>query len=1755
MSQTIDNKVVSMSFDNKDFESNVATTLSTLDKLKQKLNFSDASKGFSNITSAAKDVDLSSIDEGTRTTSKAFLALEVAAINAMSNMITKATSTGASIVKALSIDGVIDGYKEYELKLDSVQTILANTQSKGTTMDDVTNALQNLNTYADKTIYNFGQMTRNIGTFTAAGVDLETSVSSIKGIANLAAVSGSNATQASTAMYQLSQALAAGRVSLMDWNSVVNAGMGGELFQNALKRTARNLGEPVDEAIEKYGSFRDSLTQGEWLTTEVLTETLSQLAGAYSEKDLLAKGYTQSEVQDIMKLADTAVDAATKVKTLSQLIDTTKEAVGSGWAESWELIVGNFDEAKELFTGISDTINDAIAKSADYRNAVLTGWKDLGGRADLIDSLKNAFEGLMSVVTPIKEAFQDIFPPITTQNLLDFTSGLKDLTSKMKLSNDSSVKLKTTFKGLFSILDIGKQAITAVLKPLYEFVTGGTVGSIGNAILTITAGFGKFFIKLNEGIKTGKKFSAVSDLISSALDGVGSAVSFVAKIISGLKDVFSGIGDIVESGISALANGINSVLDWLREHITASDILAGLTGGAFLSLSSDISALIAPITEKLTDMFDTSIKSVKYSTKTLKSSITDLLNGLHDALTSFMQGMKVGSIVAIAAAVMVLAQAVKILADIKDPGAAVTALTGLMTIMFALNSALTAISVATRSFGSVLPILAVAAAVKVLADAVEQLSSIDVLGLVKGLVSLAVTLKLLSAAVKSISKVSGSTLETSASLVALAVAVKIMAGAIEDLSTLDAVGVIGALVAIGLVLAEMVVVTKALSKIDDGSLKNAAAVVLLAHSLNEIADAISELAGFEWGELQNAVIAIGLVLGEIVAVLAIMNTIKDLNGIKGAATILIAVHSLNEIADALVELSGLTMDEVTAALVGLGGALTEVGVVAGVLGELAGMKGLLGAATLVVAVQGLGEIADALVAIGGLTMDEVMVALVGLFEALTIVGGMSAVLGTLAPVAAIVGAGAIFIAVQGLQDLANALQKFGSMTWDEVQVGISGMILALGALAAGSFLNTLSLLGSISISVVAESLGTLAESVQKWSGVTLPENLGAQLTSLAGGLLPFTADVFAAGAISILAEPLGTLAESVQKWSGVTLPENLGTQLAGLALGITAFTLGGLGAATLVLVAAGLSLLADAIIKFQGVDLSSIAGAFSSIGDTISNLGSGVLDSFNSAFESAGQTVSNVTSSVTVDVEGMMTNFVNSIQSRVSGIISDMQSIMDGIWNSITSAAGNIVSAITQIMSDFAAAISNTYDQAVGAIQNVLSGVKGAISNASADIVGAITSVMNSFNGAISKAKSDASSAMGEVTSAIKSAADVASELYNIGVNVIQGLINGITAKASAVTSALSGVVSRAVAAVEAKLGINSPSKVMKEIGEYTVEGFVVGVEEGMPAVEESLSKIGTFVSDVRSNLNSSMKNAGTMLANALAVQNNDSFIIGDASLLVSLDSTEAEADAETTASSVATTLDTTMTSSMTDTMTDLNEVASTGMTQVSTTIQNAMDSIAKNMRKSGQQIVRGLINGIESMISAAHAEATALAQSVVDGVESTLNINSPSRVMKEIGEYTVEGFVVGVDDSLQTVNKVGEAFADTFINSVTELKDRYSLDELVTGMNGTTSRIANAISDDMNLSPTIRPVLDLSDVQNKAKTLDTMLSRRMVISANSDFAAQASSPDYGNAQNTTSGNSYQFVQNNYSPKALSRVEIYRRTKNQFATMKGLIEA
>ena len=624
MTSSIDKRIVEMQFDNKQFQSGVSTSLQSIENLKKGLNFDSSVRSIGGISEAFKRITLGHIGEDVSNINNKFSLLGVAAFGIIQNLTNATINWGKQIINSVTgLAAAKAGLAEYETQINAIQTIMANTSTKGTTMDDIKSALGELNTYADKTIYNFTEMTRNIGTFTAAGTDLDTSVAAIKGIANLAAVSGSNSQQAATAMYQLSQAISAGTVRLMDWNSVTNAGMGGEIFQEALKDTARVHGIAIDEMIEKEGGFRTSLDKN-WLSSEVLLETLAKFTGDLNKEQLLAIGYTQEEAAEIVKLGEMANEAATKVKTFTQLKDTLKEMAQSGWTKTWELIVGDFDQAKQLFTGLSEVLGEFVSKSADSRNKILQVWSGLGGRDVVIMAISNAFTTLLKVLGPIKDAFTDIFPPITGKQLMNFSYLLLGLVNRIKITVKDLGQLKTIFSGVFAVIDIAKMFVLALAKAFLKLIA--PLGSLKDGLANTLVSIANWILRLREAIKSG-------DLFGKAL---GKVVEFIHALIgwvvlggAAIRDFFVKMGEGTKklsdgkaaTKITSLWGGIVAIFESLSNSIKN---LGGKIGPMFDKFKNvDVSGL----TDRLNKFKETIMGLKKVTTDSGKS-----LNGFQLAM-------------------------------------------------------------------------------------------------------------------------------------------------------------------------------------------------------------------------------------------------------------------------------------------------------------------------------------------------------------------------------------------------------------------------------------------------------------------------------------------------------------------------------------------------------------------------------------------------------------------------------------------------------------------------------------------------------------------------------------------------------------------------------------------------------------------------------------------------------------------------------------------------------------------------------------------------------------------------------------------------------------------------------------------------------------------------------------------------------------------------------------------------------------------
>ena len=557
MPNTVDRRVVEMRFDNKEFETNVQSTMTVLDKLKEKLSFKNAGKDLTNS-------GLSDAIDGVK---NRFSALEVIGTTALVNLTNSAVNLGKQMAKSLTIDQVKAGFSEYELKMGSIQTIMAST---GADIQTVNKYLNELNTYSDKTIYSFSDMTNSIGKFTNAGVDLDTAVKAIQGISNEAAVSGANAQEASRAMYNFAQALSAGYVKLIDWKSIENANMATKEFKQQLIDTAVEMGNlekqsdgtykvltkgangAFKESISATKNFNDSLSAA-WMTTDVLTTTLGRYADETTE------------------IGKKSFAAAQDVKTFTQLLDTVKEAIGSGWAQSFELVFGNLEEAKRLWTAVNNEISNFVGKSADARNSLLQTWHDSErGRSALLGGLHNLYNAALSIITPIKEAFRDLFPPATATSLINLSIGFARLTHAMIISDATAEKINRVFTVVFSVLKIGINVVKSVIRVFASLVK--IILPLGGTALNVMDEVSSGLLRMADAADT------VPDKITTFAGGA------INKLATALGKVFSLIG----AGLS---------------KINLTSIGGLLAGGGILGVAIKISKAVGLVSDKLENLF------------------------------------------------------------------------------------------------------------------------------------------------------------------------------------------------------------------------------------------------------------------------------------------------------------------------------------------------------------------------------------------------------------------------------------------------------------------------------------------------------------------------------------------------------------------------------------------------------------------------------------------------------------------------------------------------------------------------------------------------------------------------------------------------------------------------------------------------------------------------------------------------------------------------------------------------------------------------------------------------------------------------------------------------------------------------------------------------------------------------------------------------------------------------------------------------
>ncbi len=1165
MSKTVDERVVEMRFDNKQFESNVQTSLSTLDKLKKSLDMNGATKGLESVDAAAKNCNLSGFRSAVETVQVKFSALETIAVTALANIANSAVNTGKKMLRSLSIEPISQGFQEYELKMGSIQTIMAST---GEDLETVNGYLDELNTYADKTIYSFSDMTNNIGKFTNAGVKLEDAVKAIQGISNEAAVSGANSNEASRAMYNFAQALSAGYVKLIDWKSIENANMATVEFKDKLLETALSMGTVV-KVGDKYqttttdangkvsalfdatSNFNDSLS-AQWMTTDVLVKTLGDYADETTE------------------IGKKAFAAAQDVKTFTQLMDTLKEAAGSGWAATWEIVFGNFEEAKELWTNVSEVVGGFIDAQSDARNSLLQEWKDLGGRAKLIEALKNAFDGLVSVLKPVSKAFREIFPRTTAQQLYVIIDNFAKFTARLKLSDKASENLKATFKGMFAVLDIVKRAFSAVLKAITPLFGG--LDDLGGGVLGVTGKIGKWLTKLDDIIKKSDIFNKVLQNIVKFVQGIPKKIDTVFKLLTGLsifnvfekirkkasdflnklKEIFSGFGKINTNGIDTLSektekafkpfvslfDGIKKIFGGIWELVKKlSPIFSAVSSAVGKSLGSVGSAISNAIKDadfkKVLDLvnggvlvsigvgikkFIGSLTDVGENTSGILETLKGMLNGVKGCFEAWQKDIKANSLLKIAAAVGILAVSLVVISGIESGKLfdALTAITALFAELAGVMMVMGKANIGKSSLTSSATLIAMATSVLILASALKKLSGLDIKGVAIGITAIAGLSSILVIVSKQLSKNSEGLIKGSLGLIAFAAAIRLLSKPVKDLGELDIKALAAGLIGVGVLCAELALFLK-VADLDKMSLGKGLGLMALSEGIRILADAVGVFASLDISALIKGLAGVGVVLAEIAAFMKLTNNSKGLMSTAVGMTILGA--SMLIFGKAINNIGNLSIDTLAKGLIGLGVALVEVAIAMKLMPS--GAKIIAAGTGLAIVGASMKIFSSALSTLGDMSWEELARGLVAMAAALAeIVIALKIV-----DSKALAGASAVLVCSAALAMLVPVLAVMGAMSWESIAKGlltIAGVFTILGVAGyllkpvTGTIIALSGALALIGVAAVAFGAGLLTASIALSTFAGSATILVAAIVDVLIGLVTAIPDI-----VSALAKSLG----------------------------------------------------------------------------------------------------------------------------------------------------------------------------------------------------------------------------------------------------------------------------------------------------------------------------------------------------------------------------------------------------------------------------------------------------------------------------------------------------------------------------------------------------------------------------------------------------------------------------------------------------------
>lgn len=1011
MSREVDSRVVEMRFDNANFEKNTKKTISSIDRLMEKLQFKGAEKGFEKLDAAAKDVDFATMQTSLDRLESKFSSLNIVATTALVNITNKFVDAGEKLVKSLSIDQAVSGWDKYTEKTSNVQTIM---NATGKSIDQVNGYLNKLMWYSDETSYSFSEMTSALSQMTAAGGNIDKMIPMIMGIANATADAGKTGFAFQSTIRNLTQSYSAGHLQLQDWKSLNLMGTATKALKQELIDTAVELGV-IKEGEVTIASFESSL-QKKWANTEVMEKTFAKYASMMEAAYELTQknpGMTSSEALEQLKgqygeLAERAALAAQQATSFAQAIDSTKDAASSKWMGVFETIFGNKEEATDTWTELANRLYDIFVPPIEALNERLkdglnSGWnkllenelgdqadvyaytmeqvalasgaitekqisdagsfgeaikqggisadllkkgldeaqasaekmltlsdaelkarglereeiekqasafeelnqkvqngtldlegyskqiRELSGREHLMQSLWNLMDAATAIAKPIREAFQEIFPSKTGEEIKSFAQWLDSITKKLIISDDTAKKIKTTVEGVFSVLRVGKDILEGIISGVARVLN--LAKPLADILLDAASSAGEFASEITKGLHP--------------LDTIG---TWVTNFVDAVAPVLYSFGSVADKIFAQLAQGAKEAFNEFDPEKLNQFILGGMGASMLVSIKG----------------FLESIKSIGSSAKGIVGEIKESIKSLGEAVDAWKSAKKADTLMTIAKAVALMAGSLAVLSMVKADrlGAAIGVLTvtfgellGVMAVMAHLTKNVQSLKLSVLAGGMV----AVSAAVLVLSGALKVISSIDSDKLLGSVVALGGVMAELALVAVILSRDGGRFTKGAAGMIAFAAGIRILASSVKALSGLNSSALTRGLVGVGALCAGLVVAAKTMNGVKFGIGKGTG-FVLMAASMEILQDAVAK-----FGEMDNEAVVRGLtsIGGALVIFVAAMNLLKG--GIGSAISLTMMAAAVNLLVPAFQGLGNLSWEAIGKGLLTIVGAFVVLG--------------------------------------------------------------------------------------------------------------------------------------------------------------------------------------------------------------------------------------------------------------------------------------------------------------------------------------------------------------------------------------------------------------------------------------------------------------------------------------------------------------------------------------------------------------------------------------------------------------------------------------------------------------------------------------------------------------------------------------------------------------------------------------------------------------------------------------------------------------